>query len=711
MKKLSVVILAIALVFPAKVRADEGMWLLQLLEKMNYKEMKKAGCRLTPKQIYDINNSSLKDAIVHFGGGCTAEVVSDKGLLFTNHHCGYSSIQKLSSVGHDYLRDGYWAMNTSEELPAEGLTVTFIDRFDDVTDIMTEARKKAAGMEAKEGNSYIRHIADSIETAAVNGNKYLNASVKGFYNNNVFYVIVTKTFTDIRFVGAPPSSIGKFGGETDNWEWPRHTGDFSVFRIYADKDNNPASYSKENVPYTPKKSLAISLQGYKPGDFTMVIGFPGRTQRYLTSREVVEIRDAGNTPRAIVRTAKENVWRKAMRADQKTNIQYASKFAGSSNFRKKSIAMNEAFANLDIVNKRLESENIFRNWVDQSPERQEKYGNVLSTINETVAKRMEAKKGITYCSEALFNIELLEPLAGLYFSLRDNRNTKEENIKNYLGSLDEFFKDYSPELDRETAKTLLKVYRENMKDNLPTFYHTVDSLYGGNSDAFVDHMFDNSSFRTKEDIIKALEDTSFNIGNDPVYQYWASCSEVFSKLSFPANRDEAEFNEAKRLYMEGIIEMSGAASMYPDANSTMRLTYGKIGGYSPKDGVTYNYYTTLDGVMQKEDPENPEFVVPAKLKELWKAKDYGRYANEKGELPTCFLSNNDITGGNSGSDVLNAKGELIGLAFDGNYESMSSDILFETNLQRCISVDIRYVLFIIDKFGGAGYLLNEMNIK
>lgn len=710
MKKLLLAVAAVMLAIPLQVRADEGMWLLQLLEKMNYKDMKKAGCKLTPKQIYDINNSSLKDAIVQFGGGCTAEVVSDRGLVFTNHHCGYGSIQKLSGIGHDYLRDGYWAMNEAEELPAEGLTVTFIERFDDVTDVIAEATGKSQSMNAEEASAYMRKVVDSVEQAAVNGNKYLRARVSGFYNDNVYYVIVTKTFRDIRFVGAPPSSIGKFGGETDNWEWPRHTGDFSVFRIYADKDNNPAPYSKDNVPYTPKKSLAISLKGYKPGDFTMIIGFPGRTNRYLTSAEVIDIRDADNTPRAIARTAKENVWKKAMRADEKTNIQYASKFAGSSNFRKKSIAMNDAFKNLGIVEKRAETEKAFQEWAEQTPERKAKYGDALSTINEIVSNRLETKKSLNYLIETLFKVELIDPMGNLYFLL-GNGGAREEKIKRYLGNLDAIYKDYSPELDRETSKVLLKVYRENMKDLLPDFYNTVDSLYGGDSDAFVDYIFDNSAFTKKETLAAALKDTSFNVTNDPVFKYWESLSAVYEKLAGKLNKDAGRLRKAKSLYMEGIMEMNGGAAMYPDANSTMRLTYGKIGGYSPKDGVTYNYYTTLDGVMQKEDPENPEFVVPEKLKELWRAKDYGRYANEKGELPLCFLSDNDITGGNSGSDVLNAKGELIGLAFDGNYESMSSDILFDTKLQRCISVDIRYVLFVIDKVGGAGYLLDELKIK
>lgn len=716
MKKLLLAVAAVMFILPLQTRADEGMWLLQLLEKMNYKDMKAAGCKLTAKQIYDVNNSSLKDAIVIFGGGCTAEVVSDKGLVFTNHHCGYRYIQQLSGVGHDYLRDGYWAMNTSEELPAEGLSVTFIDRFVDVTDICRPAVEKAGNMERGERDKFLRNIEDSLVKASIGDDKYLRGRVRGFYNNNVYYLIVTKTFSDVRFVGAPSSSIGKFGGETDNWEWPRHTGDFSVFRIYADKDNNPAPYSKDNVPYTPKKSLTISMKGYKPGDFTMIIGFPGSTQRYLTSQEVVEMRDAANYPRYTSRTVKEDIWRKAMRADEKINIQYANKFAGSSNFRKKSLGMNETFAKLNIVERRAENEKAFQEWVNVSPERQEKYGKVIETINRIVSERTNVRKNFTYLTETLIQapefIQAFSVVGNGKLGIKKNADKKEAMLAECKENLDAFFKDYNAGVDRETSKALIKFYREKAdKEYLPDFYETIDTAFNGSVDAYVDNIFNSFRFSNTEEALKMIADTTYNPYDEPIFNYWRSWSSLYNKLYSQVNKDVKELNAAKKLYMEGIMEKNGGAAMYPDANSTMRLTYGKVGGYRPKDGVEYKYYTTIDGVMEKEDPNNPEFVVPAKLKELWKAKDYGRYANENGELVTCFLTNNDITGGNSGSDVLNAKGELIGLAFDGNWESMSSDIIFETNLQRCINVDIRYVLFVIDKVGGAGYLLDELKIK
>ena len=704
MKKFKLLALALMLVVPFSAFADEGMWLLPLLEKMNIKTMKQNGCKLTAKQIYDINNSSLKDAIMIFGGGCTAEVVSGQGLAFTNHHCGYGSIQKLSSTEHDYLRDGFWAMNQSEELPAPGLTVTFIDRFIDVTDQMLEAEKKAEELDGRKAEEFIRKFRDSLTKEAVGDNKYLNARVYSFYQGNAYYVVVSKTFRDIRFVGAPPSSIGKFGGETDNWEWPRHTGDFSVFRIYADKDNNPADYSEDNVPYSPKKFLSISLKGYKPGDFAMIIGFPGSTDRYLTSQEVIDRRDAQNEPRIVARTAKEDVWRAAMRADQKTNIQYASKFASSSNYRKNSIGMNETFAKLGTADRRAEEEKLFNEWASQTPERQAEYGDCIETINKAVEKRSKPYAALVYLMETLNNVEVLQPAS---------RALRAKNAEEFLKATENFYKDYSPELDRKTSKVLLKTFKENVTEPtyIPQVYKTIDEQFGGSIDKYVDNIFDKTVFTTKEKAKAALDDENFDPRKDPAVQYLMEFSTSYRPMMEEVNQDSEAFAKAKKTYMKGLLEMNGNNPIYPDANFTMRLTYGKVGGYAPKDAVTYNYYTTLDGVMQKENPDDPEFVVPAKLKELYLAKDYGKYALPNGEMPVCFLTNNDITGGNSGSDVLNAKGELIGLAFDGNWEAMSGDIIFEPNLQRCINVDIRYVLFIIDKFGGAGYLLNEMDIK
>ena len=689
-----------------QVRADEGMWLLQYLEKMNIKTMRGQGCKLTAQQIYDINHSSLKDAIMIFGGGCTAEVVSDKGLVLTNHHCGYGSIQKLSAVGKDYLRDGYWAMNSSEELVLPDLTVTFIDKFVDATPDMLAAETKTKGMDPKAKVAFMKKVTDSLKNVAIGGDKTLTAMVQTFNQGNNYYVITSRTFKDVRFVGAPPSSIGKFGGETDNWEWPRHTGDFSVFRIYADKNNNPASYSKDNVPYNPKKYLTISMKGYKPNDFAMIIGFPGRTQRYMTSSEVEEMQNISNAAEAYCRTIKEGIWQKAMRADEHTNIQYASKFAYSSNFRKKAIAMNDAFKSLNVIARRAEAEKEFMKWVEQSPERKVKYGDCLEKINSVVKERAASYYAFEYFIETLNDIEIIQPVYQLAYGKIDDKNFKEETA--------DFYKDYSPALDRETTKALIKIYRDKVTDPkyIPSFYKEIDSAYNGSIDKYVDNMFDKTYFTSPQKALTAMKDSAFTMKNDPVFQMFVSMIKVAQPAYAEYNKYASEMQGAKKAYMEGQIEMAAEKDkfLYPDANFTMRLTYGKVGGYEIND-KKFNYYTTLDGVMAKENPNDPEFVVPAKLKELWKAKDYGKYAMKNGELPVCFLTNNDITGGNSGSDVLNAKGELIGLAFDGNYESMSGDVIFEPDLQRCICVDIRYVLFVMDKFGGAGYLLNEMKFN
>ena len=691
MKRLSFLIVVSMLLSIMPAKADEGMWLLPLLEKLNAKKMQELGCKLTPEEIYSINNSSLKDAIVHFGGGCTAEIVSDKGLLFTNHHCGYSSIQKLSSVEHDYLNDGYWAMNLEEELPAAGLTVTFVDKFIDVTDRINKAVAKGKTDEEK-GKAYEAEVA-KIKAEATKNDKTLQAEVTSFYNSNAYYVITTRTFKDIRFVGAPPSSIGKFGADTDNWMWPRHTGDFSVFRIYADKDNNPAEYSKDNVPYTPKQSLKISLKGIQEGDYTMIIGFPGRTTRFMLSEEAKETQHINNAISIYARGVKQDIWMEDMQADQKVRIQYSNKYANSSNGWKKWMGMNETFDKLNIVERRAQEEQEFNKWVNANKKRAAKYGTVIDDINNTVKARAEVMKVYKYINETISAVELV----------------KASSMKR-PGQIEAFFKDYSVDTDRKLAKAMYKIYKEKVDAKYhPAFYERIDKEFGGNIDAFVDYLFDNSVFASQEKYEKAKAE-GFNMNNDPATAIRKDIYEVAQVIMPDVMGSNHKVAELKQLYVEGVLEMQGNNAMYPDANSTMRLTYGQVLPYSPRDAVQYNFITTLDGVMEKEDPNNWEFVVPARLKELWKAQDFGQYALPNGKMPVAFLSNNDITGGNSGSPVLNDKGELLGLAFDGNWEAMSGDVIFEPQLQRCINVDIRYVLFIIDKYGKAGYLLNEMNI-
>ena len=689
-KKLSISIAALALAFTPAI-ADEGMWLLPLLKKMNIGTMQEMGLELSAEDIYSINNTSLKDAIVQFGGGCTGEIISPNGLLVTNHHCGYSSIQKLSSVEHDYLNNGYWAMNLDEELPCEGLTVTFVESMTDVTKDIEKARKTAAkkGMDA---DSTVQAAIDRLAENAVAENPHCDARVQSFYNNNAYYLIVTKTFKDIRFVGAPPSSIGKFGADTDNWMWPRHTGDFSMFRVYADKDNNPAEYSEDNVPFTPKRHLAISLKGIQEGDYTMIIGFPGTTNRYMAASELEMTRDINNAISIYVRGERQKIIMEDMLADPKVKIQYASKYAGSSNGWKKWIGMNESFAKLGIIERKKAEEAEFTEWVNAKQSRKEAYGKALEKINSAVAQMSGANYVYRYFMETIGQIELVQiaSIAGA--------GAPQEAIDN-------FFKDYSLSTDKKVAERMIEIYKDNVDT---TYWLPIFNEYG--TEELVNRMYSESCFTSPEKIAAADEET---VKNDIATRIVSELQTTIIPVVAQIDDVYDQYYEGKKEYTAGLLEMKNGEPIYPDANLTMRLTYGSVKSYSPRDAVLYNYYTTLDGVMEKEDPDNWEFVVPEKLKELYDAKDFGRYAmevNGETKMPVAFISNNDITGGNSGSPIMNSKGELIGLAFDGNWEAMSGDIIFEPELQRCINVDIRYVLFIVDKFGGAGYLLDEMTI-
>ena len=707
-------IIAAMTVFAGSTFADEGMWLLPLLEKMNGKALKEAGCELTPKQIYDINNTSLKDAIVQFGGGCTGEIISSEGLLVTNHHCGYGNIQKLSTVEHDYLKDGYWAMNRSEELPCEGLTVTFLEYMQDVTGILEKAEKKARKEfedDEEKVMEAVSRTAEDLIKKAEEDNPYCTVTIESFYNSNVFYLIVYKIYRDVRFVGAPPSSIGKFGADTDNWMWPRHTGDFSMFRVYADKDNNPADYSPDNVPLNAKNHLKISLAGVKEGDYTMIMGYPGRTTRFQTSPEL-KFQIEQNDIRIAARTIRQDVMLEDMLADPKVKIQYASKYSGSSNGWKKWQGMKLAFDKLDIIGRAEQEEAAFTEWVNAKKKRTEKYGTALQDLANGIESGKAANNAFTKAFETVYKIELTN--FALTLNLLANREIR--NGKDTLTALNSAYEviagqyaDYSANTDRKVAKALLKHYREiadtaDFLKNLPEDFATMDI------DAFVDNLFDNSVFTSAETLKSAIDEKGMKVLEDPACITGMSIYNECLQAQMLAIQSAKDLENARQVYTAGLLEWKDGQPSYPDANFTMRLTYGKVGGYSPKDAVVYKHYTTLDGVMEKEDPNNWEFVVPERLKVLWHNQEYGQYGTEDGEMVTCFLSNNDITGGNSGSPIMNARGELIGLAFDGNWESMSSDVMFEPDLQRCINVDIRYVLFIVDKFGGAGWLIDEMDI-
>ncbi len=701
--------------------ADEGMWLLPLLEKMNAKDMKKHGCKLAPKQIYNADGVSLKDAIVQFGGGCTGEIISDEGLLITNHHCGYSNIQALSSVEHNYLQDGFWAMNRSEELPCEGLTVKFLESVTDVTDIIstTEAQARKTYRDSANVDALVaKAVADKKEELVKSSDKehaYCNSTVVPYYNENLFYLIAYKVYRDVRFVGAPPSSIGKFGADTDNWMWPRHTCDFSMFRVYAGADNEPADYSVENVPLKPKNHLKISLKGVKEGDFTMIMGYPGRTNRFATSDELKEML-AENDIRIEARTLRQDLMMEDMLADPKVKIQYASKYSSSSNGWKKWKGMKLAFDKLNVIGRTMTEEDAFREWVAADGGRTEKYGKSLDEIASAVGAARDANLLSTWLMETVYRSEISNIAASAfasYFSTMKETSDSTLALGEAMDQMDEFYKDYSLPTDRKITEALLRLYHQRVdKENWIISDFNEERLKG-----YVDTLFTQSAFTSEEKAVEAIrkaaasENGILSLREDPAFKLYQEFVLKYFQNNNELSKSRAQVAEGKKAYTAGRLEWKKGEPSYPDANFTMRLTYGNVMGYSPADAVEYKYYTTLSGVMEKEDPDNWEFVVPADLKYLYYAQDFGQYAMKDGRMATCFLSNNDITGGNSGSPIMNAKGELIGLAFDGNWESMSSDIMFEPNLQRCINVDIRYVLFIVDKFGGAGYLIDEMDIR
>ena len=690
MKKLLTLLLLGCISFSAI--ADEGMWLLPYIKKMNQKDMKAHGCKLKAEDIYSAKKSSLKDAIVIFGGGCTGEIVSPEGLLFTNHHCGYDAIQKLSSVEHDYLKDGFWAMNNSEELPAEGLEVRFVRHIFDVTEDIVGGIPSTASQQEYEA------MASEMKISVINRleEQYpgMEVIIPSFFGGNQFFAFVYEVYTDIRLVGTPPSSIGKFGGDTDNWMWPRHTGDFSIFRVYAGKDNRPAEYSPENVPYKAEKWLEISLDGVEEGDFGMIMGFPGSTERYMTSYEIDYMLEVDNPQRIYIRGERQKILREFMDADQAIRIQYDAKYAQSSNYWKNSIGMSRGIEKLNVRDKKAAQEAEFQAWANANTLPEEGFIDALSLIERSQLEGREERATAQYLSEAfLQSVEMLQIMFGV------------EDIEG-------FYKDFNADVDRAVAKRMFQIYRENNK-RLPSIYEKIDAEFGGDSDAYVDWLYDNSIFTSLDKMLAVPEeeqDTAFE--TDPLYELATSLIDLYRELS-PAIYETAPlYDEGHRLYIKGLMMMQPDKAWASDANFTIRLTYGNVLPYSPADGIIYSHYTTLEGVMAKEDPSNPvEFTVPERLKELYAAKDYGRYADENGNLPVGFLVNCDITGGNSGSPVMNAKGQLIGLAFDGNWEAMSGDVAFEPELQRTIAVDIRYVLFVIEKFAGAEWLLDELTIK
>ena len=706
MKKM--ITLLATLLITLSASADEGMWLLPLLQKMNAKALKEAGCRLSPKEIYDINHTSLKDAIVQFGGGCTGEMISQEGLLVTNHHCGYGSIQRLSTPENNYLMDGFWAKSREEEIPVPGLTVTFLQRMDDVTDLLA-AREAAFKKEnPAKADSLLNASRDALRKEMEEANPGCTVRLSNFYNDNVTYAIVYKIYRDVRFVGAPPASMGKFGGETDNWMWPRHTCDFSMFRVYAGPDNEPAAYSADNKPFRPAKSLKISLKGVKEGDYTMILGYPGRTQRFQTTAQLKQM-IAQNRIAIDARTVRQDIMWEAMVADPVVRLQYANKYASSANGWKKWQGMELAFDKLDIIGRETRKEEAFTAWVNQKPERVAAYGGALKQIEDAINASSEAEKAIYLLAEAPYRIELVG-LAGAF--MRGAVQGENASIEAGAKALQPLYRDYVPALDKKEAVALLSFFREraDQQDYPKSLGVDFDDFATMDIPAYVDYLFEESAFTTPEKLnaLSAANDWE-KIWNDPAVRLM-NAIQGSMQARYPAYVGSADALRAgSKAFTAGLLEWEKGKPSYPDANSTMRLTYGHVQPYSPKDAVLMRHFSTINGVLEKENPDDPEFVVPAGLKSLIQAKDFGRWADPSdGLVHTCFLTNNDITGGNSGSPVLNAKGGLIGLAFDGNWESLSSDVMFEPDLQRCICVDIRYVLFMVEKFGGADNIIKEL---
>jgi Peptidase S46. len=715
MKKIFSVLLIVFVSFGFRAKADEGMWLLPLIEKLNIGTMTQMGLKLSAEDIYSLNKACLKDAVVIFGGGCTGEIVSSQGLLLTNHHCGYSEIQSHSSVDHDYLKDGFWAKSKEEELPNQGLSVTFLIRIEDVTEQVLANVKP--DMSEADRNAAISSARMSVEQKASEGNSYRN-SVVSFYGGNNFYLLVYENYNDVRLVGAPPSSIGKFGDDTDNWEWPRHTGDFSVFRVYTAPDGKPAPYSKDNVPLKPKYWLPVSLKDLNKGDFAMILGYPGGTQRYYTSYQVGEIMNITNPNRIKIRGIKQDIWMKDMNSDEKIRIQYSNKYYVSSNYWKYSIGENNQLKNLNVLAEKQATENQFNTWVNADPSRKAKYGESLNMIKTSIEGRAEYQNALQYLNECIQGCELLQFnqfANGLLTALKSGDTSKiSDAVKQVKTNIADIYKDYNAPTDQKCMKAMLKLYRADVPAKFqPDFYTTaVDKKFKGNIDKFVDNMFAKSIFVSEAKLTAFLDKPVLKtLENDPVVLTYASIRMVAMDVSKERSKFDENLNAGNRLWIAALKEMRPDKTLYPDANFTMRLTYGTVQDYDPKDAVTYKYYTTLQGVVDKYIPGNYEFDVPQRLIDLNNKKEFGRYASPKGYMPVCFLTNNDITGGNSGSPVMNGNGELIGLAFDGNWEAMSGNVAYEPSLQRCIVVDIRYVLWIMDIYSGAGNLVDEMTIR
>jgi len=702
--------LLLLLIAVSSVRADEGMWLLNELNKQNIERMKELGFNLPYDSLHSEDQASISQAVVIFGGGCTGIAVSEEGLIFTNHHCGFGSIQSLSSVEHDYLKDGFVSQTKEQELPVPGLSVKFLKKTVNVTDrimaVIDTMSNEVARIQAADSISKV--LCDSVGN---DDTQY--AEVFPYYNNNVYYLQVYDVFNDVRLVFTPPSSVGKFGGDTDNWMWPRHTGDFSVFRVYASADNKSAEYAAVNKPYKPRYVPEVSLQGYQDKDYAMTIGYPGSTDRYLSSWGVQQRIENSNKPRIEVRGIKQDIWKQGMLASDEVRIKYASKYQGSSNYWKNSIGMNRGLANLNVIERKQEQEKEFAAWVAQSPERKAVYGDVLSLLEKGYTTTNEYRQIATYLGEAFAGGAEIVKLTRMVQSVDVHNSTPEEIDLILESQIKPFFKDYDAALDQQVLASMMEVVKKRVPSKyLPDIYPSIDKKYKGNYAKYAADLFKKTSLTSYDKIAEALKNPARyeKLKNDPSYKL--SLSVLISLFEMQQFMGESQFDIAKgeRLYFAGLKEMNPNQALSSDANFTMRVSYGSIGGYRPYDAAQYDYYTTTQGVFEKENPESDEFWVQPEIISLLKSTGFGQYGNGKGDMNLCFLSNNDITGGNSGSPVFDKNARLIGLAFDGNWEAMSGDIAFEPALQRTISVDIRYVLFMIDKWGKCPRLINELKL-
>ncbi|MEL7531047.1 MAG: S46 family peptidase [Bacteroidota bacterium] len=716
MKLLRSLVLLLCITMISPLRADEGMWIPALLGVLNEAEMQSMGLKLTAEDIYSVNKSSLKDAIVKFGGGCTGEVISNRGLLLTNHHCGYGRIQSHSSVENDYLTDGFWAMSQSEELPNPGLSVTFIVRIEDVTKEMFDGIDDNTSEEDRK--AMLAEHSEAIVNRVTTGNHY-EAEVKPFYYGNEYYVIVTEVYKDVRLVGAPPSAVGKYGADTDNWVWPRHTGDFSLFRIYSGPDGKPADYAEENIPLQPRHSFPVSLKGVNAGDFTMVYGFPARTNEYLTSHGVELIQNVEDPIGIDMRQDILDIMEKEMGASDKVRIQYASKQAGVANAWKKWLGRVRGLERDDAIAKKQAEELEFLTRIASNGEWQQAYGGLLTEFERLYKEIRPLTYGMRYFSEAGYATEAFRFANRLGRSLRAYGDGSDEEAAN--AAVEDMrkasvghFKNYHAPLDQQVMATLMQSYAE--AEEVPAQYRPralaahVDESHNGDYNAWAADVFSRSALTDPERFEAMLADFSpEKLAGDPIYSLMGEMISLYFAVQPEFARVDGEIQARYRTYMKALREVYSDKTFYPDANFTLRVTYGKIEGMQPNDGVIYKHYTTLDGVVAKYVPDDREFDLPQKLIDLNEARDYGQYAQD-GELRVCFIASNHTSGGNSGSPVINGEGHLIGLNFDRNWEGTMSDVNYDVNQCRNISVDVRYVLFIIDKYAGAGYLIDEMEL-